>query len=316
MDGGISAPFIRYPIGTSLLMVGVLFVGIIAYPRLPIAPLPQVDFPTIQVSVQLPGASPDTMASAVAQPLETQFAQIPGVSQMTSTSTLGSAQITIQFDLDRPIDAAANDVQSAINAAGGQLPKNLPSPPAYRKVNPADSAVLILAVHSDVLPITEVDNYAETVIAQQLSQLPGIAQVNVGGQQKPAVRVQIDPVKLAAVGLQLEDVANLITTASVDSPQGAITGPHQNYTIYDNDQLLNAAPWNDVIVAYRNGAAIRIRDIGVAVDGPENNQVRGFQNGKLGVLLLIYKQPGTNVIDAVRSVKETLPHVMNSVPPS
>ncbi len=312
----ISRPFIERPVATTLLMAGLALIGLATFPFLPVAPLPQVDFPTILVSAQLPGASPEIMASSVAQPLETQFAQIPGVSQMTSTSVLSSTQITLQFDLDRNIDAAAADVQSAINAAGGQLPKNLPAPPAYRKVNPADSAVLILAVHSDVLPITEVDNYAETVIAQQLSQLPGIAQVNVGGQQKPAVRIQIDPVKLAAVGLQLEDVASLITTATVDSPQGAITGPHHNYTIYDNDQLLKAAPWNDVIVAYRKGAPIRIRDIGVAVDGPENNQVIGFQNGKVGVLLLIYKQPGTNVIDAVRSVKETLPRVMTSVPPS
>ena len=188
------------------------------------APLPQVDFPTILVTAQLPGASPEIMASSVAQPLETQFAQIPGVSQMTSSSVLGATQITLQFDLDRNIDAAAGDVQAAINAAGGQLPKNLPSPPSYRKVNPADYSILIFAVHSDVLPMTEVDDYAETVIAQQLSQLPGIAQVGVGGQQKPAVRVQVDPVKLAAVGLQLEDVANLITTATVDTPQGAITG--------------------------------------------------------------------------------------------
>jgi hydrophobe/amphiphile efflux-1 (HAE1) family protein len=303
-------------VATTLLMAALLLVGLAAFPFLPVAPLPQIDFPTILVSAQLPGASPEIMASSVAQPLETQFAQISGVSQMTSTSVLGTTQITLQFNLDRNIDAAAQDVQSAIDAAAGQLPKNLPAPPNYRKVNPADSAVLILAVHSDVLPITEVDNYAETVIAQQLSQLPGVAQVTVGGQQKPAVRVQIDPVKLAAVGLQLEDVANLITTASVDAPQGAITGPEKNFTIYDNDQLLKAAPWNDVIIAYRNGAPIRIRDVGVAVDGPENSQIRGFQNGKLGVLLLVYKQPGANVIDAVNQVKATLPRVMNSVPPS
>ena len=312
----ISRPFIERPVATTLLMAALLLIGLAAFPFLPVAPLPQVDFPTILVSAQLPGASPEIMASSVAQPLETQFAQISGVAQMTSTSVLGTTQITLQFNLDRNIDAAAQDVQAAIDAAAGQLPKNLPAPPNYRKVNPADSAVLILAVHSDVLPITEVDNYAETVIAQQLSQLPGIAQVTVGGQQKPAVRVQIDPVKLAAVGLQLEDVANLITTASVDSPQGAITGAERNFTIYDNDQLLKAAPWNDVIIAYRNGAPIRIRDVGIAVDGPENTQIRGFQNGKLGVLLLVYKQPGANVIDAVNSVKATLPRVMNSVPPS
>jgi len=312
----ISRPFIERPVATTLLMAGLFLVGLAAFPFLPVAPLPQVDFPTILVSASLPGASPEIMASSVAQPLETQFAQISGVSQMTSSSVLGSSQITLQFNLDRNIDAAAQDVQSAIDAAGGQLPKNLPAPPAYRKVNPADSAILILAVHSDVMPVTQVDDYAETVIAQQLSQLPGIAQVSVGGQQKPAVRVQIDPVKLAAVGLQLEDVASLITNASVDAPQGAITGPTRNFTIYDNDQLLKAAPWNDVIIAYRKGAPIRIRDVGVAVDGPENSQVRGFQNGKTGILLLVYKQPGTNVIDAVRSVKATLPRVMNSVPPS
>jgi len=312
----MSRPFIERPVATTLLMAALLLVGIAAFPFLPVAPLPQIDFPTILVSVNLPGASPEIMASSVAQPLETQFAQISGVTQMTSTSVLGTSQITLQFNLDRNIDAAAQDVQSAIDAAGGQLPKNLPTPPTQRKVNPADSPILILAVHSDVLPTIKVDDYAETVIAQQLSQLPGIAQVTVGGQQKPAVRVQIDPLKLSAVGLQLEDVADLITTASVDSPQGAITGRNKNFTIYDNDQLIKAAPWNDVIIAYRNGAPIRIRDVGVAVDGPENNQVRGFQNGKEGILLLFYKQAGTNVIDAVHNVKRALPHVMTSVPPS
>ncbi len=312
----ISRPFIERPVATTLLMAGLALVGVAAFPFLPVAPLPQVDFPTILVSAQLPGASPEIMASSVAQPLETQFAQIPGVAQMTSTSVLGGTQITLQFELDRNIDAAAGDVQSAINAAGGQLPKNLPSPPSYRKYNPADYSIIIYAVHSDVMPMTEVDNYAETVFAQQLSQLPGIANVGVGGQQKPSVRVQVDPVKLAAVGLQLEDVASLITAATVDSPQGAITGAQHNYTIYDNDQLLKAAPWNDVIVAYKNGAPIRIRDIGVAVDGPENTQSVAFQNGRTGVLLFIHKLPGSNVIDDVREVKAALPHIMTSVPPS
>ena len=312
----LSRPFIERPVATTLLMAGLFLVGVAAFPFLPVAPLPQIDFPTILVTAQLPGASPEIMASSVAQPLETQFAQISSVSQMTSTSVLGTTQVTLQFNLDRNIDAAAQDVQTAIDAAGGQLPKNLPAPPTQRKVNPADSPILILAVHSDVLPVTTVDDYAETVIAQQLSQLPGVAQVTVGGQQKPAVRVQIDPLKLAAVGLQLEDVANLITTATVDSPQGAITGPEKNFTIYDNDQLLKAAPWNEVIIAYRKGAPIRVRDVGIAVDGPENNQVRGFQNGKTGILLLFYKQPGTNVIDTVKGIRAALPHVMTSVPPS
>jgi hydrophobe/amphiphile efflux-1 (HAE1) family protein len=312
----ISKPFIERPVATTLLMAGIFLIGLVAYPLLPVAPLPQVDFPTILVTASLPGASPEIMASSVAQPLESQFAQISGVTQMTSTSVLSSSQITLQFDLGRNIDAAAQDVQSAIDAAGGQLPKNLPAPPSYRKVNPADSAILILAVHSDVLPLTDVDNYAETIIAQQISQLPGIAQVSIGGQQKPAVRVQIDPVKLASVGLQLEDVANLISTATVDAPQGAISGHHQNFAIYDNDQILNAAPWNDVVVAYHNGAPIRIRDVGIAVDGPENTQQVGWQNGKPGILLLIYKQPGANVIDTVSRVRAILPHALQSVPPS
>jgi hydrophobic/amphiphilic exporter-1 (mainly G- bacteria), HAE1 family len=312
----ISEPFVRRPIATSLLMGGIFLMGLVVFPLLPVAPLPQVDFPTIQVSANLPGASPETMASSVAAPLEYQFAEIAGLSQMTSTSVLGASQITLQFDLDRNIDAAAQDVQTGIDAAGGQLPKNLPTPPTYRKVNPADSAILILAVHSDVLPVTTVDDYAENILAQQVSQIPGIAQVTIGGQQKPSVRVQVDPVKVAALGLQLEDVANVISEATVDAPKGSINGPTRSMTIYDNDQLLKAAPWNDVVVAYKNGAAVRIRDIGVAVDGPENTLMTGSQNGHRGILLLIYKQPGANVIDAVSRVQALLPHALTSVPPS
>ena len=216
----ISEPFVRRPIATSLLMGGIFLLGMVVFPLLPVAPLPQVDFPTIQVSASLPGASPETMASSVAQPLESQFAAISGLSQMTSTNVLGSTQITLQFDLDRNIDAAAQDVESAINASSGQLPKNLPNAPNLRKVNPADSPILFFAVHSDVLPITTVDDYAENILAQQISQVPGVAQVVVGGQQKPAVRVQIDPVKLAAVGLQLEDVATVIIRRHGGCAQG------------------------------------------------------------------------------------------------
>jgi hydrophobic/amphiphilic exporter-1 (mainly G- bacteria), HAE1 family len=283
---------------------------------LPVAPLPQVDFPTISVSASLPGASPETMASSVATPLETQFAQISGLSQMTSTNALGSTSITLQFDLNRNIDAAAQDVQTGIDAAGGQLPKNLPTPPTYKKVNPADSPILILSVHSDVLPVTSVDDYAENILAQQISQISGVAQVSIGGQQKPAVRVQIDPTKLAALGLQLEDIAGVITAATVDAPKGSINGPTRSMTIYDNDQLLKAAPWNDVVVAYKNGAAVRVRDIGIAVDGPENRLITAWQNGRQGILLLIFKQPGANVIDAVDRVQALLPHALASVPPS
>jgi HAE1 family hydrophobic/amphiphilic exporter-1 len=312
----ISEPFVRRPIATSLLMGGIFLVGLVVFPLLPVAPLPQVDFPTISVSATLPGASPETMASSVATPLETQFAQISGLSQMTSTNALGSTQITLQFDLNRNIDAAAQDVQTGIDAAGGQLPKNLPTPPTYKKVNPADSPILLLSVHSDVLPVTTVDDYAENILAQQISQIPGVAQVSIGGQQKPAVRVQIDPTKLAALGLQMEDVANVIIAATVDAPKGAINGPTRSMTIYDNDQLLKAAPWNDVVVAYKNGAAVRIRDIGVAVDGPENTLITAWQNGHNGILLLIFKQPGANVIEAVDRVQALLPHALASVPPS
>jgi hydrophobic/amphiphilic exporter-1 (mainly G- bacteria), HAE1 family len=310
----VSSPFISRPIATSLLMAGVLLVGIVAFPLLPVAPLPQVDFPTIQVSGALPGASPETMASSVATPLETQFAAIPSVSQMTSTSVLGSTQITVQFDLERNIDAAAQDIQSAIVAAGGQLPKNLPAPPNYKKVNPSDSPILMYSVSSTVLPVTTVDDFAENVLAQQMSRIPGVAQVAIGGQQKPAVRVQVDPAKIASMGIQLEDIAGVIANATVDAPKGSFNGALHNFAIYDNDQLMTAAPWNNIIIAYVNGAPVRIRDIGVAVDGPENNQLVAWQNGRPGILLQIFKQPGANVIETVKRIKAMLPHAMASVP--
>jgi len=311
-----STPFIQRPIATSLLMAGLLLVGVVAFPLLAVAPLPQVDFPTIQVSAFLPGANAETIASSVAQPLEHQFAQIPGVSELTSTSVLNSTQITLVFDLNRNIDAAAQDVQAAIAAAAGQLPKNLPAPPNYKKVNPADTPILMYAVHSDVLPVEKVEDYAETVLAQQISRIPGIAQVNIGGQQRPAVRVQIDPARIAALGIQLEDLASVINIASTDAPKGSINGQLHNFAIYDNDQLLEAEPWNDVIVAYRNGAPVRIRDIGRAVDGPENNQLVAWQNGKPGVMLMIFKQPGANIIETVQKVRELMPQAIASVPPS
>jgi hydrophobic/amphiphilic exporter-1 (mainly G- bacteria), HAE1 family len=312
----ISAPFIERPIATSLLMAGIFLIGVVTFPLLPVAPLPQVDFPTIQVTATLPGASPETMASSVAQPLEYQFGQIPGVSQLTSVSVLNNTQIVVQFDLDRNIDAAAGDIQSAIDAAAGQLPKNLPTPPSYKKVNPADSPILVMSVQSDVLPTTVVDDAAETIIAQQISRVPGVGIVTIGGQQKPAVRVQVDPAKLAALGIQLEDVANVITAATVDAPKGSVNGPEHSFAIYDNDQLLNAAPWNDIIVAYKNGAPVRIRDIGVAVDGAENTLIAAWQNGHNGVLLLINKQPGANVIDTADRIKALIPHMQTQIPAS
>jgi HAE1 family hydrophobic/amphiphilic exporter-1 len=316
MEGGISAPFIRLPIATSLLMIGVLFIGLVAYPRLPVAALPQVDFPTITVSASLPGASPDTMASAVAQPLETQFAQIPGVSQLTSTSVVGSSAITIQFNLDRNIDAAANDVQAAINAASGQLPKNLPSPPTYRKVNPADSPILLLGATSDTLPLTEVDDYVETRLAQQISQISGVAQVLIGGQQKPAIRLQLDPAKLVAKGLSLEDIRTPLSISTVDNPKGTIRGHIRSYTIFTNDQLPQSKDWNDVVVAYRNGAPLRVRDIGQAVAGPQDTTLAAWADGKRGIVLVIFKQPGANVIEIVDKIKETMPQLRAAIPPA
>ena len=316
MSEGISAPFIRYPIGTSLMMAGILFVGLVAYPLLPVAPLPQVDFPTIQITATLPGGSPETMASSVAQPLERQFAQIPGIAQMTSTSYLGTAAVTIQFDLNRSIDGAANDVQGAINAASGQLPKSLPSPPTYRKVNPADSPILLLSATSDSLPITTVSDSVDAQLAQQISQISGVAQVNIGGQQKPSIRVQIDPAKLVAKGLSLEDVRTVITNTTVDSPKGNIDGATRAFTIYANDQLLDSKDWNDVIVAYRNGGPLRIRDIGKAVTGPEDAKQAAWANGKRGVFLVVYKQPGANVIDTVDKIKALLPRLVAAIPPA
>ncbi len=316
MNESISSPFIRFPIGTSLLMAGILFVGLVSYPLLPVAPLPQVDFPTIQVSASLPGGSPETMAASVAQPLERQLAQIPGIAQMTSTSSLGSTAITIQFDLNRNIDGAANDIQGAINAASGQLPKNLPSPPTYRKVNPADSPIMLLSATSETVPLIRLSDAIDVQLGQQISQISGVAQVFIGGQQKPSIRVQIDPAKLVAKGLSLEDVRSQIAINTVDSPKGNIDGPKRAYTIYANDQLIDAEKWNDVIIAYRNGGPLRIRDIGQAVAGPEDMKQAAWADGQRGVFLVIFKQPGANVIDTVDKIKAQLPRLIASIPPT
>ncbi|MBV8913522.1 MAG: multidrug efflux RND transporter permease subunit [Acetobacteraceae bacterium] len=312
----ISTPFIRRPVATSLLMAAILLVGFAAYPLLPVAPLPRVEFPTIQVTAQLPGASPETMASTVAQPLERQFSQISGVAQMTSISVAGSTQVVVQFDLDRSIDAASLDVQAGINNAGGQLPKNLPSPPIFRKVNPADSPILILAVQSDALPLTEVDDYADNILSQQISQIGGVSQVSIGGEQKPAIRIQVDPARLASMNLTLEDVRQMLVTATVDSPKGVIDGPNRSLSVQANDQIIQASDYDNLILAWRNGAPVRVRDIGHAVDGPENAKLAGWQNGKRGIQLFIFKQPGANVIDTVQRVKAALPGLGAAIPPS
>ena len=324
----ISRFFIERPIGTSLLALAILLTGGAVWPLLPVAPLPQVDFPTIQVSASLPGASPETMASNVAQPLERQFSLIAGLSQMTSQSALGSTQITLQFDLNRAIDGAALDVQTAINAAGGQLPTNLPSPPTYRKVNPADAPILVMSVQSDTLPLTQVNDFADNILAQQISQISGVGLVNIGGAQKPAVRIQVDPTKLATMGLTLEDVRTIVASSTVNAPAGNIDGPHQSFTVYTNDQVMSAGPWNDIVLAYRNGAPIRVRDIGTAVDAPENVKVAAWafrggaakptdevRNGRT-VILTITKQPGANVLETVDAIQKALPRLRASIPPT
>ena len=312
----ISTPFIRKPIGTSLLMVAILLIGIAAYPLLPVAPLPRVDFQTISVSASLPGASPDTLAATVAQPLERQFAQIAGVTQMTSVSVLGQTQVLLQFELTRSIDAAAQDVQAQINAAGGQLPKNLPSPPTYRKVNPTDSPIMILSVTSDERPLINVDDYADNILSQQISQVSGVSQVVIGGEQKRAVRVKIDPGRLAAMGMTLEDVRGMLVNATVDSAKGSIDGPTRTFTLFDNDQLDRASQYANVILAYRNGAPVRVRDVGEAIDGPENDLTQASQDNHPAILLIVFKQPSANVIETVDLIKAKLPELIRSIPPN
>jgi hydrophobe/amphiphile efflux-1 (HAE1) family protein len=311
----ISEPFIRRPIATSLLMAALALIGIVSYPLLPVAPLPQVDFPTIQVQAQLAGASPDTMASTVAAPLERQFGQISGVTQLTSTSVLGSTAITLQFDLNRNVDAAAQDVQAAITAAGKQLPTTLTSPPTYRKVNPADSPILILGAHSDSLPLTTVDDFADTVVAQQISQISGVAQVIIGGEQKPAVRVQVDPAKLQTRGLTLEDVRGVLALANTNASKGSINSARQSFTIAANDQLVNAEDYDDIIIAYRNGGPIRVRDVGHAVAGPQDVNIAALSGDKPAVILLVFKQPGANVISTVDQIKAAMPGLAAVIPP-
>jgi HAE1 family hydrophobic/amphiphilic exporter-1 len=323
----ISEGFIKRPIGTTLLAIALLLIGIAAFPLLPVAPLPQVDFPTIQVSAQLPGGNPEIMASSVATPLERQFSLIAGLTQMTSQSYLGNTQITLQFDLARNIDGAALDVQTAINAASGQLPANLPSPPTYRKINPADRPIMILSVTSDTLPLTEVSDYSDNILAQQISQISGVGQVGINGQRKPSVRIQIDPAKIANIGLGLDDVRTQLQNYTVNAPKGTLDGPKRSVTVYDNDQIFDTKAWDNVIVAYKNGAPIRVRDIGTAVNGPENAKLAAFAfagpastHPEVGagpaVLLAVNKQPGANVIDTVDLIKAAMPRLRAAIPPA
>jgi HAE1 family hydrophobic/amphiphilic exporter-1 len=312
----ISAPFIRRPIATTLLMVGLLVGGLVSYPLLPVAALPNVNYPTLQITAQLPGADPQTMASSVATPLELQFGEIPGLAQMTSASALGYTQITLQFDLNRQIDGTVSDTLSAINAATPYLPVGMPYPPTIRKVNPADTPILVLGLTSDTLPLTTVDAYAENILLQKISQIAGVGLVGIGGQQKPAVRVQLDPEALAARGINLEDVRTALGQANVDLAKGTLNSPRQTYTLNTNDQLLNADDYANLVIAYRNGAPVRIRDVGRAVSAPENDLIAAWYNQKRAVLLAIQRQPGANVIETVNRIKAMMPVLQASIPPA
>src|SRR5262249_45728663 len=264
-DMNISEPFIRRPIATTLLMAAVAFVGIAAFPFLPVAPLPQVDFPTIQVTATWQGASAETMATSVAQPLERQFAQIPGVPHLTPRSALGPPPIVTQSELNRNIDPAGQDVQAAITVASKTLPQSMPAPPSYKKVNPADSPILLLALRSDTMPLTTVDEYADLFLAQQISQVSGVAQVSIFGDRTPAIRIQVDPAKLASSGITLEEIRSTLVSSTTNVAKGTLSTPTTSFTIATNDQIVEAGPFNDVILAYRNGAPIRVRDVGRAV---------------------------------------------------
>jgi hydrophobe/amphiphile efflux-1 (HAE1) family protein len=312
----ISAPFIKKPIATALLMVAIVLFGAIGYRLLPVAALPEVESPTIQVTAQLPGADPQTMASSVATPLERQFGQIPGLSQMTSSSALGYTQITLQFSRDRTIDSAAQDVQAAINATAGQLPTNLLNPPIYRKINPADTPILLIALTSETLPLTKVSDYANSILVQKLSQIQGVGLVSVGGEQNPSIRIQVNPALLAAEGLDLESVRTALANSTVNQPKGNLYGGQNAFSLLTNDQLTTAKGFNDYIIAYRNGAPVRVRDVGNAIVAPEDKTLAGWLNTQRAILIQIQRQPGANVIATVEAIKKALPQLQNSLPPA
>ena len=309
-----SRPFILRPVATTLLMVGVLLVGFVAYRQLPVSALPQVDYPTIQIQTFYPGASPDVMASSVTAPLERQFGEIPGLNQMTSTSSFGSSVITLQFDLDLNIDVAEQEVQAAINGASNLLPLGLPNPPIYSKVNPADAPILTLALTSKSLPLSKVEDLADTMLAQKISQLPGVGLVSISGGQRPAVRIQANPTALASYGLSLEDLRTALNSANVNQAKGTFDGPQQSYTIGANDQLLSGDTYRPIIIAYRNGAPVRVADVATVTDGVENVLQAAWANRQPAVLMNIQRQPGANIIGVVDRIKKLLPQLQAGLP--
>src|SRR5215469_13520829 len=312
----VSAPFIRRPVGTSLLSLAILLAGALAYTRLPVAPLPQVDFPTIRVQAKLPGASPETMASSVATPLERQFGRIAGVTEMTSSSSLGSTSIVLQFDLNRNIDAAARDVQAAINAARGQLPTNLPSNPSYKKVNPADAPILMMALTSDLVDRARLYDIASSILQQKLSQVKGVGEVDVGGGALPAVRVDVNPTVLNHYGLSLEDLRSVLSSANANRPKGTLADGDRAWAVGATDQLLKADGYRPLVVTYKNGGAVRLSDVATVTDSVEDIRTGGLANGKPAVLVIVYLQPGANIIETVDRVLTLLPSFRASMPPT
>ena len=311
-----SRPFILRPVATSLLMAGILLAGFIAYRQLPVSALPQVDYPTIQILTFYPGASPEVIASSVTAPLERQFGQVPGLKQMTSTSSVGSSIVTLQFDLNLNIDIAEQEVQASINSAGTFLPRDLPNPPIYSKVNPADAPVLTLALTSTTLPLSKVQDLADTTLAQKISQLPGVGLVSLSGGQKPAVRIQANPTALAAYGLSLEDLRAAVAQANVNQAKGTFDGPRQSYTIGANDQIGSSAGYRPLIIAYKNGSPVRISDIATVIDGAENERQAAWMNTTPAVIMNIQRQPGANIIAVVDRIKDLLPQLRASLPSS
>ncbi|WP_277591828.1 multidrug efflux RND transporter permease subunit [Pseudomonas chlororaphis] len=314
--GSISAWCVDHPVATLLLTFALVLLGAIAFPRLPIAPLPEAEFPTIQVTAQLPGASPETMASSVATPLEVQFSAIPGMTQMTSSSALGSTNLTLQFTLDKSIDTAAQEVQAAINTASGKLPNDMPSLPTWRKVNPADSPVLILSISSTQMPGTELSDYVETLLARQISQIDGVGLINITGQQRPAIRVQASPDRLAAIGLTLADIRVALQQASLNLAKGALYGESSISTLSTNDQLFHPDDYGQLIVSYKNGAPVQLKDVARVISGPENAYVQAWSNDQPGLNLVIFRQPGANIVDTVDRIQGELPRLEAMLPAS
>jgi multidrug efflux pump len=310
----ISEPFIRRPVATTLLMFGLLLAGMTGYSQLPVAALPQVDYPTIVVSTMLPGANPETMAESVTTPLERQFGKVPSLAQMTSVSSFGSSQITLQFTLDRDIDAAEQDVQASINAASNLLPRTLPAPPTYSKSNPADQPILTIAVSSKTLPLAQVDDFADSVLAQKISQVSGVGLVTIGGGQKPAVRVKVDPERLAAAGLSIDDIRTALAAANVNQPKGNLDGPRQDWALSTNDQLTAAGDFQPLVVAYKNGSPVRLQEVADVVDDVENDELAGWAGKQRAIILNVQRQPGANIIDVTDHVKQLLPRLSASMP--